>query len=796
LKKFLILFLLLAQPAFAGVLVLQGAPSGFEQLEAPKKSIVSLYYGGGFLGNFSIHMTPSSIKFDNPQEIIKAIPAINKPDDIARILQQDMPVHAGLQCTAKKTIDCGKLSPEIAGVIFNENTLTGELFINAHYLSITDNDAQRYLPLPEKKLSSVAMFNGAVSGVDGQNNFTLANDSIVSFGENKLNASSSVSNNGLRFDTMEMSRERDGWETGGGLFRSRSMQLAGDVDMAGVSVATSMHTVLDKDKNVGNDVLIFLPRRSFVSIYREGRLYSSRAYEAGNQLIDTSELPEGAYNITLRIQEADGSTREEQRFFAKNEDIPPPGHPVYYAQGGVVRKPAEDDSTLPQITDKPIMRVGTVRRMNDAMGWSLGATGIQDRAAAESGIFWLKESTQLHLNALTSTAGDMGVNANYLYIRERMSAALDLRRMWSGNLPDVDYQTIFTDLKQISATTSWSMRPDVTIGTRASYSQQKYSPSSLTIGPYAQWRIWQRGESTLEFNADFARINGENQGDVLLRFTHRMGDYGVTGTAGQGYGANGGAIGSVRGYYEKNQPSDYLNIGAGASTDRNSNTVSTDADYRNDFGQVRGSMQQNFGRDGNNFGYGGNFAVGAAQLADSIHIGGSQNDRSAVIVKTSGDAKTRMKIFVNGSPVSHVDVGKEQVIYLSPYHIYNIRIAPENAGLFNYDVNDRKVTLYEGNVSQQEWFVNNFYVLVGKVVKPDGTPLQNAMLQESRAQVTTNDKGKLQAELSMTDVIHFIGANNQSCEVKLPDNVTPVNGVLLYRKPLVCQPVNQSSSQH
>ena len=134
------------------------------------------------------------------------------------------------------------------------------------------------------------------------------------------------------------------------------------------------------------------------------------------------------------------------------------------------------------------------------------------------------------------------------------------------------------------------------------------------------------------------------------------------------------------------------------------------------------------------------------------------------------------------------------MIYLSPYHIYRIRLAPEKPGLFDYDVNDRKITLYEGNVSEQKWEVNNFCVLVGKVVMSDGTPLKNAMLQESRAQVTTNENGRLQAELSMSDTIHFIDAANQSCEVKLPGDVVSVNGVLLYKKDLVCKPVIISSS--
>jgi len=80
-----------------------------------------------------------------------------------------------------------------------------------------------------------------------------------------------------------------------------------------------LNTVIDSQKTQGNDILVYLPRRSFVSIYRDDRLYSSRTYDAGNQLIDTSELPDGAYTILLRIQEANGTSRKKRAFLSRTK---------------------------------------------------------------------------------------------------------------------------------------------------------------------------------------------------------------------------------------------------------------------------------------------------------------------------------------------------------------------------------------------------------------------------------------------------------------------------------------------
>jgi len=44
--------------------------------------------------------------------------------------------------------NCGTLDPDIAGIIFNETNLNGELFINKKYLTVT-NDTKRYLSLPK-----------------------------------------------------------------------------------------------------------------------------------------------------------------------------------------------------------------------------------------------------------------------------------------------------------------------------------------------------------------------------------------------------------------------------------------------------------------------------------------------------------------------------------------------------------------------------------------------------------------------------------------------------------------------
>ncbi len=785
------LWLCMGQNAQAGMWVSEEAPAEFQQLETPHLSVVNVVYGGNLLGAFPAHVTPSSLKFDAPDALIAQIPAIKDKTKLSGILGNFMPLHADLLCGRFHAEGCGVLPAELTGIIFDENGQNAELFISKNELSVTNDDAVRYLPTPPQKFSSVYAFSGAAAGVQSQSSsYSLTNNSIFAYGERKLSTQSTVSNAGLRFDTVAASMERNGMEAQGGLFRSRALQLVGDTDMAGVTVSSSTHTVLDTHKNEGNDIIVYLPRRSFVSLYRDGRLYSSRAYEAGNQHIDTSDLPEGAYVVTLRIQEPDGAIREEKRFFAKSQQLPPPNFPTYYAEAGVLRKPASMDSALPDITGSPIVGAGMVRRIGENLGLNVDVIGVEDRAAIESGIFMMHEGTDMRATVLASTQGDVGLQASFLHNTGKFSTSLDVRKVWSttsvGTVNANDNE-LFSGLTQGTATMSYAFNPQVTVGVRASYSQPEGEITTTSVGPYASWHIWQHGESTLDLTADAARIANQNEGSVLVHFSYKLGKYGVTGGTGVGYGTGAaGVTGNVRGWEDEITPDHELIAGAGVSADKNAQIVSADGDWHNHIGRIHGNIQESMGSAGAALGYGGNFSINAAQLENEVHVGGDESNRSAVIIETKGDNNAAMKVFVNNALTTTVKVGSSQVLYLSPYHSYNIRLAPGEDKLLDYDTAEHNITLYPGNVTRMHWDVNTFYIIAGKIVTADNKPLANAVLQESHVQTTTDNAGNLQAELSRPVTLNFTLQDNSTCQVQLPRNITPINGVIVYAKALTC----------
>jgi outer membrane usher protein FimD/PapC len=144
-----------------------------------------------------------------------------------------------------------------------------------------------------------------------------------------------------------------------------------------------------------------------------------------------------------------------------------------------------------------------------------------------------------------------------------------------------------------------------------------------------------------------------------------------------------------------------------------------------------------------------------------------------------------MKIYVNNVERSTVKVGSRQVLYLMPFHTYDIRLAPAKNALLDYESNNKRVTLYPGNVAKLHWDINKFYVVSARIVTADDQPLVDAILQESRAQVITDKNGRMQAEMSAPKVLTFDTGNGGSCRVILPV-ATATNGVLLYKEGLRC----------
>ena len=135
---------------------------------------------------------------------------------------------------------------------------------------------------------------------------------------------------GMQVETLAVEWDQAGdCRARAGVIRSTGSSLLPQVTLYGGHVGTSGNTRHRSRPGVRLATLrVPAPVRPIVEIIRDGRVLSARFYPSGNQLLDTSNLPGGAYPVTIRIRETDGTVREETRFFSKSSQIPPKDMPL------------------------------------------------------------------------------------------------------------------------------------------------------------------------------------------------------------------------------------------------------------------------------------------------------------------------------------------------------------------------------------------------------------------------------------------------------------------------------------
>jgi Mat/Ecp fimbriae outer membrane usher protein len=174
-------------------------------------------------------------------------------------------------------------------------------------------------------------------------------------------------------------------------------------------------------------MVVFLPARAQVEILREDRLLRSQSYPAGNQVVDTTALPEGAYEVTLRIRQIDGSVREEEsRFFAKTSAVPPRGAPRYVLDAGLVGE--EGDGLADFAANGPAVHGGTTHRLTEAFGLGSDLIVGVGSQILELSAFYLASLSTLSVGTLGAADGTLGLSLNANGLLDRFRTACPVVR--------------------------------------------------------------------------------------------------------------------------------------------------------------------------------------------------------------------------------------------------------------------------------------------------------------------------------------------------------------------------------
>ena len=770
-----------------------GVPSGFGELTREHEMLVDVYYGGRKIGEAMVIARPGSLRFKDSSKLLAQVPNLDVSAELSEAFEGDLPTNAGLVCPQGGSKGCGELSPQNAGIIFDEDRFRVDLFINPRWLQLVRPEKSRYLATPTASLSLTSAAGVTLSGSSGTSPvYNFQNRTIIGFHDARVRTDLSYSSGvGLLADTLVGEVDRPGIRYSAGLFWAPGLDLTGERRIVGLGIETQFDTRKDRDNLEGTPRVLYLAQPARVDILVDGRIVSSRSYEAGNNLLDTSSLSQGSYSLVLRIHEQSGAVREERRFFAKDQQIAPVGQPIYFAYAGKLANTRPGQAI--NLSRDFFYQVGTARRLSQAIAVDFSVIGTSDKPIVEAGGWLITPVGRVRAAALASASGDKGALLQVTSARAAgFSLNFDVRRIWSHDgkplIPLSTYVDTFdsapVDGRLIGngSFTQASGSIGYQLGTAylaliGSLRKDEGVPADYSIGPNINWPFVSRNGLQIALQADAEVTRTARAGYVGVRMLFSKGAYSVSNSIGgrgiSGKGSTEASRSRVVGdttaqfSYADDRGTD-LSVAGGLTRDIDSTAARAETVLYSRFGNARVDLLHNIEGDARTQ-YGLTLQTGALIEQDDAVLGGRDLTESALVVSVEEDHKdaSEFEVLINGQTRARLKPGERLPIFLQPYRAYSVRLKPLGGASVWYDSAAREFTLYPGNVQHVSWSIEHLVTIFGRAVHPGGEPVANAMIISRRGLGESNSQGYFEIETSANDVLSFDPGEGAACKVTL-----------------------------
>lgn len=793
---FAILALVLSSPLTAGssnvVLETSGTPDGFAELAGEREVLVDVYFGGQKVGEALARTSPGALQFRAPGEVASMLPLLISAAAVNEALGSRLPTHGELVCSSGTADRCGVLAPDIVGIIYDEDRFRVDLFVNPSFLRTSGLAVRTFLPPPTAPLGLTSSVGAALSGSSGgPNSYTIQNRTVVGWRNARLRMNSALASKlGWIIDDLAGELEHKDLRYSAGLFWAPGNDFIGQRRLVGAGVATQFDTWADRNELHGTPLVLFLAQPARVDLVVDGRLVSSRSYPAGSVALDTAALPNGSFNVLVRIHQANGTVSEEQRFFARNLQAPPMGHPSFHAFAGMLANTRRHDPI--SLSGTFFYDVGGAWRLDRHFAFDIAATGTQHKALFETGAWLLARAARVRVAALVSTAGDAGALLQLSSGGQGpVNFSLDLRRIWSSDgkplIPLPSYVDSFgatppTGLQLASgsytqATGSVGVRlASGTLAIVGSYRKDESQPADYSIGPSINLPVLTRGAVQLVLDASAQRTRTTMAAFAGMRLLFTSGGFSVLGRLGHGSHADDAdprsfqsrVVGSVSAQYSHEDADRTLvELEAGADRDIAASTAHAGGALYSRFGNARVDLLHNLEEGGTQYGL--TLQSGVALTRGGLAIAGRDLDQSALIVSVTGDAAAaEFNVLVDGVVRGRVKSGHRLSIFMPGYRSYKVRLVAAAASAVDYDGSAREVTLYPGNVQRLSWNVKSYFTIFARATSADGRPIANALVRTASAVGESDANGNFQIDMRAGEPITMATGASSSCTVKLP----------------------------
>ncbi|WP_295802344.1 TcfC E-set like domain-containing protein [uncultured Microbulbifer sp.] len=759
--------------------------------------MADIYFGGRPLGSAQVSVDLQTVTFADPAAVMQMLPESLQPDILLSALRQSQPRNSHKACRLKSQLNCGYLVPESLAVIYDDSRFRVDIFIAPELLPKQAAIESPFLPDATSDFSFIQNLSGTWSGVDTNlgdtaQSASLFGTSILSFGESGLHGRWSATDEGNPFvHELHWSRDYQGRAYSVGLMQPESYfsSFIPSPYLYGVQYRSSNDSRADNFYREGTPLEINMPTRGRVEIHRDGRLIYSTLVEAGNQLLDTSNLPGGAYEVEVQTFDESGrSLGGYTQFFAKDALLPPAGEWSWELLAGKPARSTELD-TLPDRVDSYYLKGSLARRISDNAGLFATAASTRSQQVMEFGSRWIQEYFEFSPSVIYGGDGSRG----YRLLAQLHTPYFDFGASETRitDTPDdlyaADTYNILTrDTFNRSLTLSSALLGG-RLSVRHSESDRRQpldSPGIIlddNLASAEKLTTFEYQRSLMRTRAWYGDFNlshsvaGDEQQLTAVTFQFR-------------YRGDRWSSGSTLRYDRDESGNGFARAGMSSSwNDRDlwaydvSQQFSAEATEDNYY---LGSQTRVAGRRGfltstlshrNNrasalrtTNYLGSFSTSLMTSGDAFSWGGERTLNSAVIVDITGSDDEDFEILVDGSRRGYAKGGSQSVISLPSFRTYELSLRPLSDGFHDYRESHETITLYPGNVATTDYAVQTVIVVLGRLMNGD-RPVTHTRISIGDYSAVTDDFGVFQIEIhGAPTTLQVPPVQWGKCEVSIP----------------------------
>ncbi len=749
-----------------------------------QRTVVDLYYGSQKLSTFYATFTPNTLTFEDPKNVMAHIGEFENYEKVLETLSAPLPNNSRKVCRKNtKPPACGILTPEVVGIIFNESAFRVDIFFNPDYLKPIDGRKFKYLRNPKDEFNAISSINTAF-------NKSGSEDRTATVGINQVLSKKNLRGvvnyrfsdeleNKYQFDEIKAEYDTKQFIYSAGVFNSKAFQLIPNADIVGISLETNLERRVDLEHSSTTPIIIFLNSLAQITLFRGDQVLNSFLLPAGNHSINTSNFPEGAYEIRIVINEFGGLKREERRFIVKSFLLSPNDTHNLFLEAGVIQD-GEDELGGLSTTGKPSFTIGDRFRFSNNFGYNIALALRNNKTFFAPGLVSVLKGQTFLFDTLFNNKGDWGIGGFYQLNYEGIFGNLSLNRFNVQDDGGVTQNALDFELNSFEQYSGnigyqWSR---LSILLKGNIRRNKGEEKSYTYGPAFQIPFTLKDGSSLRLVSE---LIFDNLNELTASISLDLNYFRDRGFDWQGRGS---LVNRKNTTISNQEDTTYdietdLNYKTGGPGNRFINTLGLnnvndlksyeiESEYRGRFGQ-HNVFYNYIDQKENSENLGGNASFSVTYDSNDFNFGGEGLYESAIVINVS-NSKRPMEfwVFINGINRGKVKSGEEFLIPLSPYQEYKVWLKNSNKLLNDFNGEEKLITLYPGNVTEVKYKIRPIYVLITKLIDENGSPIQNKQVEGGKEYSETDSNGFLQIEVF--EDTEYLDVLELNCKVKIPGN--------------------------